>query len=175
MTNPSEKSSRSQPVALAAALPELADRFGLADIYVFGSRAEEFVPPRSHPGPDPAATSHPTAPEGHRSDGSHPTAGEREAESDIDIGVRPRRDRHLTARDRAELTVALEDLLDAPRVDVIVLPEAPAFLALDVISGELLYCEDAVDQAEYELYVLRRAGDLAPFERERRERLLNGS
>jgi hypothetical protein len=32
-----------------------------------------------------------------------------------------------------------------------------------------------VRQAEYELHALRRAGDLAPFERERRALLLTGS
>lgn len=60
-------------------------------------------------------------------------------------------------------------------MDLVMLPEAEAYLALDVVSGELLYCADAVRQAEYELYVLRRAGDLAPFERERRALLLTGS
>ena len=38
--------------------------------------------------------------------------------------------------------------------------------------GELLFCADATDQAEYELYVLRRAGDLLPFEHERRDLIL---
>lgn len=53
-----------------------------------------------------------------------------------------------------------------------VLPEAGAFLALAAVSGELLHCENPTDQAEYELYVLRRAGDLLPFERERRALIL---
>jgi hypothetical protein len=34
---------------------------------------------------------------------------------------------------------------------------------------ELLWGADEDDEAEYQLYVLRRAGDVAPFERERRE------
>jgi hypothetical protein len=72
------------------------------------------------------------------------------------------------------LTIDLEDLFGADRVDLVILPEASAFLALEAIQGELLYCEDEDDQAEYELYVLRRAGDLAPFERERREMILGG-
>jgi hypothetical protein len=66
-------------------------------------------------------------------------------------------------------------LAAAPRVDLVWLPGAEPYLALDVVSGELLHCADPVRQAEYELYVLRRAGDLAPFERERRAFLLSGS
>ena len=50
---------------------------------------------------------------------------------------------------------------------------SPAFLALDVIRGELLFCDDSHAQAEYELYVLGRAGDLAPHERARRELALS--
>ena len=49
-----------------------------------------------------------------------------------------------------------------------------AFLALAAIRGNLLYCADSVEQAEYELYVLRRAGDLAPLERERQEIIFDG-
>ena len=72
------------------------------------------------------------------------------------------------------LTLALEHALDAPRVDLLILSEAGPFLALAAIRGNLLFCADSVDQAEYELCVLRRAGDLAPFERERQEIVLNG-
>ncbi len=49
----------------------------------------------------------------------------------------------------------------------VVLPEADSFLAVNVIRGERLYFRDAHRIDEYELFVLRRAGDLAPFERER--------
>ena len=47
-----------------------------------------------------------------------------------------------------------------------------AFLALDIIRGERVFCVDPDRGDEFELYVMRRAGDLAPFERERRRRLL---
>jgi hypothetical protein len=60
-------------------------------------------------------------------------------------------------------------------VDLVVLPEADPFLALDVIRGELLTCADADAQAEDELYVLRRAGDLARFARERWRLILSGT
>ena len=72
-----------------------------------------------------------------------------------------------SVQDRVRLSIELEDLLGVNRVDLVVLPEADPFLALDIIRGELLYCEDEDAQAEDELYVLRRAGDLAPLERER--------
>jgi SNF2 family DNA or RNA helicase len=70
-----------------------------------------------------------------------------------------------------------ENPLSKPRRlpwDVVVLDEANPFLALDVIRGELLYCEDADEQAEYDLYVLRRATDLEPFERQRIRQILTG-
>jgi predicted nucleotidyltransferase len=54
------------------------------------------------------------------------------------------------------------------RVDLIDLRTADAFLALDIIRGERLFCRDAALTDTYELFVMRRAGDLEPFERERR-------
>lgn len=57
-------------------------------------------------------------------------------------------------------------------VQVIDLAQAPAFLALDAIRGERIFERDARRLDELDLYVLRRAGDLAPFEHERRRRLL---
>lgn len=125
-------------------LQEICERYGVIALYAFGSRAEEIVE-RVRGQPAPA---------------QHPA-------SDVDIGVQPAPDRRLTARERVRLTIELEDLLDVARVDLVVLPEADPFLALDAIRGELLCCTDADAQAEYELYVLRRAGDLAPYARER--------
>lgn len=72
------------------------------------------------------------------------------------------------------MAIKLEDLLEVNRVDLVVLQEAEPFLALDVIRGEIIYCSDPLSQAEYELYVLRRAADLAPFERQRRQMVLYG-
>jgi len=46
------------------------------------------------------------------------------------------------------------------------LPEANAFLAADVVRGELLLATDLDAEAEAQLYYLRRAADLAPFLRE---------
>jgi hypothetical protein len=66
----------------------------------------------------------------------------------------------------------LEDLFEVGRVDLVLLPEADPYVALDVIRGELLYTRDPDRQARYELYVLRRAGDLLPFKKERMRMIL---
>lgn len=129
-------------------LDELAKRFELADVYVFGSRAAEIAAP--------GAGGEIAGPAG----------------SDVDIGVRMGPGLRLTAAERVKLMQALEDTLRVDRVDLVVLEEADPFLALAVVRGELLYTVSRTDQAEYELYVLRRAGDLAPLERERRELIL---
>ena len=51
--------------------------------------------------------------------------------------------------------------------DKVCLADADPFLAANVIRGERLYARDAYKADEYDLYVLCRAGDLAPLERER--------
>jgi len=65
------------------------------------------------------------------------------------------------------IAIGLEDLFQVSRVDLVELPEADPFLAANAIRGERLFSRDAYSATEYELYVLRKAGDLAPFERER--------
>jgi hypothetical protein len=37
------------------------------------------------------------------------------------------------------------------------------------VQGELLYAKDSKDEAEYQLYIMRRAADLAPYEHAKRE------
>ena len=87
--------------------------------------------------------------------------------SDVDIGAKPARGVVLEVYDKVRLALALEDLLGVNRVDLVMLPEADPFLAANVIRGERLYAADGYRADEYDLYVLRRAGDLAPLERER--------
>ncbi len=87
--------------------------------------------------------------------------------SDLDIGVKPRPGRKLSVDQKVELTLALEDFFSAPRVDLVIIPEADPFLAANIIRGERLYAEDEYLADEYDLYILRRAGDCAPLERER--------
>ena len=89
--------------------------------------------------------------------------------SDADVGVLWRQEQSL------EDVLLLEDALERRlglKVDLVDAGRAGAFLALDVIRGEQVYCADPDRCDEFELYVMRRAGDLAPFERERRRRLL---
>jgi uncharacterized protein len=63
-------------------------------------------------------------------------------------------------------------LHSAPQFNLVLLSEADPFLAANIIRGERLFSRDERSADEYELYVLRRAGDLAPFERERIEAAL---
>lgn len=95
--------------------------------------------------------------------------------SDVDIAVKLPADRTLSVREKAELAVELENLLGADRVDLVLLSEADPFLSVNAIRGERLYCRDEYLADEYELYVLRRAGDLARHERLRIAQILNSA
>ncbi len=131
-------------MSLLQALRDLASQYQIAELLVFGSRAAEIA---GRVRGVPVEQSH--------------TA------SDVDVGVLFEQGRQATARDKARLSAALEDLFDVGRVDLVCLGEADPFLAAEVIRGERLFARDDHAADEYELYVLRRAGDLAPFERER--------
>jgi len=134
---------------LAEQVEHLARRFHLADVYVFGSRAREIA----------------ALVRGSR-------AALQKSSSDVDIGIRPQQGLNLSPSEIVAIAIQLEDIFNVFRVDLVLLPEADPFLALDVIRGELLYAEEPVDQARYELFVLRRAGDLLPLKRERIEMIL---
>ena len=124
----------------------ICKRYGIADLYVFGSRSQE-ISARVWGKPGAAAT--------------HP-------DSDVDIGVMPVNVSKFGPLQRTSMTIDLEDLFhDAPRIDLVVLAEADPFLSLEIIRGELLYTSDPERQARHELYILRRAGDLMPFKKER--------
>ena len=125
-------------------LKKIAKQFQIADIYVFGSRAKEIAS---------------------RIRGDH--WKDKPLDADVDIGIYPPRGVVWSPGDLVDITLELEDLFGAPRVDLVVLPEAEAFLALEIIKGEIIYCEDPDEQARYELFVLRRAGDLLPYKKER--------
>jgi hypothetical protein len=87
--------------------------------------------------------------------------------ADIDIGALPEQGKRLSIREKSLIAIELEEIFQADRVDLVVLPEADAFLAANIIRGERLYCRDTYAADEYELYALRRAADLAPLEGER--------
>lgn len=123
------------------ALSRLCEQFEVEILYVFGSRAQEalrFV-----------------------LEGQAIPSDAR----DLDIGALPRRP--LSVRQKVALALALEDLFDVSRVDLVILPEADPFLAANIVRGERIYVRDPHQADEYELYILRRAGDLIPLERER--------
>lgn len=125
----------------AEALARLCDKFRVNIVYAFGSRAGEVKEWLK----------------GKRSD---LPAGP----PDVDVGVKGA---DLSVRDKVRLTLGLEKLLGVTRVDLVCLDDADPFLAANVIRGERLYARDTYAADEYDLYVLRRAGDLAPLERER--------
>jgi len=93
--------------------------------------------------------------------------------SDIDIGIKVSEGLSFSVHDKVRLALDLEDLLGVQRVDLVALNEADAFLAANIVRGERIFCEDQYLADEYELYVLRRAGDLAPFERHRIDWILS--
>ena len=132
-----------QPVA-PQKLEQIALRYGLEEVYAFGSRAREVA----------------VRLRGEEASATFP-------KSDIDIGVRTKPGVRLSASAKVHLTLELEDLLEVSCVDLVVLQEADPFLSVEIIRGELLYAEDLDKQARYELYLLRRAGDLFPFKKER--------
>jgi predicted nucleotidyltransferase len=120
-------------------ITKIASKYHLQIIYAFGSRAKEVL----------------NMIEGRI---SHLSS----TPSDLDIGVKP--EKPLTVEEKVEIAIFFEDLFDLPRVDVIVLPEAPILLAFQIVTGEILYRQDQTYEAEYQLYIMRRAAELLPFE-----------
>ncbi len=128
----------------AKALAYLCDEFQVDILYAFGSRASEVREwlrgERSILSPGPP---------------------------DVDVGVKAVRGVRLSVYDKVRLALALEDLLEVSRVDLVCFSDADPFLAANIVRGERLYARDSYQADEYDLYILRRAGDLAPLERER--------
>jgi len=123
--------------------------YGVRDLYVFGSRADEISALIKNV---PASCLY--------------------ADADVDIGVLPDTPDPWSPEKKVELTIELEDLFQVNRVDLVLLPEADPFLCADIIAGELLFTDDPDQQARYELFVLRRAGDLLPFKKARTRMIL---
>lgn len=124
------------------ALQKICKDYNITALYVFGSRAAEMIRSLS----DDAYSFAPSA-------------------SDLDIGVLLQSD--FSVDRKVNLTLDMENLFSAPRVDLFVLQEVDAFLAANIIRGERIYTGDSYFADEYELFVLGRAGDLAELERER--------
>jgi predicted nucleotidyltransferase len=126
-----------------ARLKQICQEFNVAILYVFGSRAIEVRDwlqgklDSLAPGP-----------------------------SDVDVGVKATHGVRWSVKDKVNLAIELEDLFGVNRVDLVALNSADPFLAEEIIRGERLYAQDEYAADEYDLYVLRRAGDQAPLERE---------
>lgn len=127
-------------------LKQLCKDFGIDILYVFGSRAKQV---------------------------RNWIAGKGEiissASSDVDIGVRLLPGRRLRFKEKASLVMALEDFLGINKLNLVVIPEADPFLAANIIHGERLFFRNEYEADEYELYILRRAGNLPLLEKERPE------
>ncbi|MCX6558896.1 MAG: nucleotidyltransferase domain-containing protein [Candidatus Aminicenantes bacterium] len=128
----------------------LAERASVEILYVFGSRADEVL------------ASFKAGADGLAAD-----------PSDLDIGVLLPGG-GWSVQEKVDFAQSLEVQFGVERVDLVVLNEADPFLAAEIIRGERLYERDRRFVDEYELFVLRRAGDLAPFEQERIQRDLTG-
>jgi hypothetical protein len=132
-------------------LVDICHRYGVTSLYVFGSRASEIAA---------------------RVAGEHVVPVHPQSDGDFAVQVAKMSD--LSGFSRGGLLVDLEGLFELPRADLVVLNNADPFIALEAVRGELLFCVDPDQQAEEELFILRRAGDLEPFETERIRLMLTG-
>jgi hypothetical protein len=134
---------------LQTGFSKLCQSYDLVAVFAYGSRAAETA----------------ARLEGREVKSVHPR-------SDLDLGLLPQRDADLDVSRIVKFMGAIERLLDVPRADIVDLRRAPPYLALDAIRGERLFCADPYETDVFELFVLRRAADLAFHERERRKMLL---
>lgn len=133
-----------QQQSAAEVIADLCQAFDLALMYVFGSQAKAVY--------EWAVLGKPLAIEpGH----------------DVDVGVKSLPGHQLTVWQKVAAAQTLESLFDVSRVDLVDMEDVDPFLAANIIRGERLYAADSYVADEYDLYVLRRAGDLAPFAPER--------
>lgn len=135
--------------AAQGSLQSICQTYDVAILYAFGSRAKE---------------------------AAHFLLGDpfpwRASPSDLDLGIKALPGRSWSGWEKVDLAFALETFFDFQPVDLVSLDDAGPFLAAEIVSGERLWTDDEYLADEYDLYVLRRAGDLEPFERERARLLL---
>lgn len=97
-------------------------------------------------------------------------------QSDLDIGIKPLK--QLTVEQKVEIAILFEDLFGICRVDLVVIPEVSIFLALEIVTGEILFRCDETFEAEYQLHIMRQAADLMPYQKLKQKLLMgvdNGS
>jgi predicted nucleotidyltransferase len=132
-------------------LEQLCRRYGVTSLYAFGSRASEIAARARGEEPEDARPG---------SDGDFAVQiGDRSVAPGLSLG---------------SLVSELEGLFDLPRADLLVLNDADPFMALEAVRGELICCLDKDVQSEEELRILRVAGDLAPYQKQRIEGILSG-
>ena len=93
------------------------------------------------------------------------TDGTAHASSDVDVGVLFRT--RVPLEELIRIEARLDDSIPQT-VDLVDVKRAGPFVALEIIRGDRFFCRDEIAADEFDLYVLRRAGDLEYFERERR-------
>ncbi|RPJ36153.1 MAG: nucleotidyltransferase domain-containing protein [Deltaproteobacteria bacterium] len=130
-------------------IQKLASRYQIQIIYAFGSRAKEALAILEGEIPNFSA-----------------------GPSDLDLGIKS--SKLLSVEEKAKIAIFFEDLFHLSRVDVVVIPEVPALLALEIVTGEILCVHDPTYEAEYQLYIMKRAADLLPHERTKQAMILGG-
>jgi predicted nucleotidyltransferase len=91
--------------------------------------------------------------------------GTAHAASDVDVGVLF--DSKVPLEELIRMESRLEDSI-GQKVDLLDARRVGPFVALEIIRGDRFFCGDELAADQFDLYVLRRAGDLEYFERERR-------
>ncbi|HBI24091.1 MAG TPA: hypothetical protein DDX84_07820 [Nitrospiraceae bacterium] len=140
-------------VCLSEAIKAICKKYGIEALYVFGSRSDEIFD-RIYKIQDKEKDK------------------TEEPLSDVDIGILPIEGIILDVQKKVRLIAELEDVFLVMRVDLVVLTEASIFLALEIIRGKLVYDANPDRTAEYELYVMRHAGDIYPFEQYRLKQII---
>jgi predicted nucleotidyltransferase len=124
-------------------LDRLCAEHGLLALYLFGSRADEGLA---------------------RLEGRLSNPGVEDEGSDLDIGVVFRGEVDVLTLNR--LQVALEDLFEPWRVDLVPLQKVDALFQFDAIDGHRVAAPDPIPADYYELAVMRSAADLLPIQRQ---------
>lgn len=134
---------------VARDLESICRRYGVIAVFAFGSRGEEIaglvLGREAQPGP---------------------------ADSDVDLGILLPRGEEIDSRSLVRLTADLEDAFGVGRIDLVVLGCASAFLAAEAVQGELIMDLSGRETAEFELFTLRRAGDLTRHRKTRVDSVL---
>jgi predicted nucleotidyltransferase len=121
-------------------LEQLAERFDLAAVYLFGSRADDGLR---------LLRGEPVAREG----------------SDLDVGV-VFRDPGFDPRRLSLLQVGLEDLFTPLRVDLVPLQRVDPLFQYNAIDGHRVAAPDLLAADRWELVVMNRAEELLPIQRQ---------